>query len=536
MRRALSAAFAALLACTAPAAEGLATEVLRSPVNQVFQWSHSAENTGWPGTLKTRSSAYLWIPEGCRRVRGLVIMATNCPEHLLVGHPAIRKACTEHDLGIVWAVPSFWYFGKEAKDNEKVQVDFLQKLLDGLAQTSGYDEVATVPWLPVGESGHLLMVTGLVDQRPERCMAAITVKNPQYPKDRSVPMLWTLGTAQEWGQKKSDIRKSWLGQRGWTHDPKWPLASLIEPGTGHFYCTDPMAVYLSRFIAAATVRLPEDGGATLKPVPFEQGAYAFMPAPGAEDPAVTAYAATPVNERNKPWFFTADLARAAQDFARVDWTAKTQLPAVTAGENTTVEPFAFQDSIAKVTVTTNGEFSLGTTLLPEIPAGFVGAGEPLATTPGEPVVTWICGPVAPLGGNRFRIALDRTWKGAACYLAVIKEGAAGVRYALQPVAVNLAENTKGKAQAISFPPLGSVKAGTASVPLKATSDAGLPVQFYVESGPAVVQDGKLVLTAIPPRTRFPVSVTVAAWQWGSPAEPQVRMAPIVKQTLTINAP
>ena len=65
---------------------------------------------------------------------------------------------------------------------------------------------------------------------------------------------------------------------------------------------------------------------------------------------------------------------------------------------------------------------------------------------------------------------------------------------------------------------------------------GAPVRFFVVVGPAVVQGDKLVLTKIPPRTKFPVSVTVAAWQWGRGTEPKVRTAEIVKQTFKILAP
>ena len=54
---------------------------------------------------------------------------------------------------------------------------FCKELLDGLAKTSGYDEVATVPWLPIGESFHLLMVDALVEAAPQRCIAGIWLKN-----------------------------------------------------------------------------------------------------------------------------------------------------------------------------------------------------------------------------------------------------------------------------------------------------------------------------------------------------------------------
>lgn len=84
-----------------------------------------------------------------------------CPS---IGLSAMRRACAEQNLGLIWSVPTFWNFAKPAKGREDLQVAFFQGLLDQLAITSGYSELARVPWLPIGESGHLLMVCGLVIQ------------------------------------------------------------------------------------------------------------------------------------------------------------------------------------------------------------------------------------------------------------------------------------------------------------------------------------------------------------------------------------
>ena len=95
---------------------------------------------------------------------------------------------------------------------------------------------------------------------------------------------------------------------------------------------------------------------------------------------------------------------------------------------------------------------------------------------------------------------------------------------------------EGKPQKITFAPIADVKAGTPAVTLVATSDAGLPVQFFVQAGPAIIRDGQVVLTPIPPRSRYPVEVTVVAWQWGRASEPKVKTAALVPQTFRILAP
>jgi hypothetical protein len=81
-----------------------------------------------------------------------------------------------------------------------------------------------------------------------------------------------------------------------------------------------------------------------------------------------------------------------------------------------------------------------------------------------------------------------------------------------------------------------MRVGDAPISLSATADSGLPVSFFVVAGPAIITDGKLTLTPIPPRTKFPVTITVAAWQWSRRTEPSVKMAEIVQQSFKITAP
>jgi len=126
--------------------------------------------------------------------------------------------------------------------------------------------------------------------------------------------------------------------------------------------------------------------------------------------------------------------------------------------------------------------------------------------------------------------------GSAC-LAIRHRGTNFIRDVVHPVYVDVKalRNTSGTRQKITFPPFDDVPVGTTAVPLVATSDAGLPVSFFVVAGPAIVQERKLVFTPIPPRSRLPVTVTVAAWQWGHPGNPAVQMAEIVQRTIRLTA-
>lgn len=545
-----------------------APEARRSPVNQVFQFMQTGTCAAWADGSTNQATAYLWIPEDCRRLRGLLILCANVPEHMLVGHPAIRGVCTTNDLGIVWCTPSFMNFSKNAAkgtDNArdyKTTTAFLQQLLDGLAQTSGYAEVAMVPWLPMGESGHLLMVDALVEQHPERCIAGIWIKNNHLPpKNRTVPALVAFGTSQEWSQDKSDIRTNWnnigpayagiLDQR--QRNPDWPLSYVIDGSSGHFDCSERLTQFFARYIdRVARARLANDGSPALNPVSLKCGFLADLPVPGHKNRPVTAFAETPTEARGVPWYFDQASAEEAQAIARINWKAETQLPAF-ADEKGEVFPFTFNgitwipinkkpaptaSSLPTPVLETEADgvtFTLKGVLLDKLPVNFVGAGEPLARAPDTPSVEWLCGCVEPLGNNHFRLALDRTWP-SPIYVAVRQRGADTIRAVVQPGQISRDNQSDGVAQKITFAPIPDVKAGTASIPLVAKSDAGLPVSFFVVVGPAVVKDGRLVFTRIPPRAKFPLTVTVGAWQWGRGTEPKVKTAEIVRQTFHLLAP
>jgi hypothetical protein len=71
--------------------------------------------------------------------------------------------------------------------------------------------------------------------------------------------------------------------------------------------------------------------------------------------------------------------------------------------------------------------------------------------------------------------------------------------------------------------------GKKALQLHATTDAGLPVQYYVLEGPVEMNGNLLKFTPIPPKAKFPVKVTVVAWQYGQSIEPKVQPAePVIR--------
>lgn len=74
------------------------------------------------------------------------------------------------------------------------------------------------------------------------------------------------------------------------------------------------------------------------------------------------------------------------------------------------------------------------------------------------------------------------------------------------------------------------------VQLQATSDSGLPVQYYVAFGPARIGNGQLIISDVPTKARFLIEVKVVAWQFGSGVEPLVKTAAPVERTFKLIQP
>jgi hypothetical protein len=542
--------YCALLFAFVSAVFASAAETIQSPENQVFQFMQNGVCAKWADGSSNNASAYLWIPENCKKVRGLLILCANVPEHRLVGHPAIREVCAKNDLGIVWCVPSFMNFRKDKTTgvddahDYKTSTEFLQELLNGLAEKSGYTEVATAPWLPIGESGHLLMVDALVEFHPERCIAGVWLKNNHLPpKNRTVPALVAFGSAQEWSQTQSDIRTNWNNVRKSVdgvfdqrkQNPNWPLSYLIDGGSGHFDCSEKLTKFLAHYIdCVAQARLADDG--SLKPISLDSGWLADLAVPGHEKNLPKKFSELAASERALPWFFDRESAETAQSFAEINWNADTQLPGFMDGDGK-ILPFNF-NGISNLEPKYEADgitFTLRGVMLDQLPDSFTNfAGMMLAKTSGEPKLEWLCGPVKPLGGDKFQICLDRSFGSSACYISARQAGTDTIRNSVQPCGVKIQKNNSGLAQKITFEKIPDVKAGTKSIKLAAKSDSGLPVEFFVRAGPAVVHGDELVFTPNPPRAKFPVAVTVAAWQFGCAGDAPVKTE-IVEQTFNILA-
>ncbi|MGN6370500.1 MAG: hypothetical protein ACTHN5_19770, partial [Phycisphaerae bacterium] len=149
----------------------------------------------------------------------------------------------------------------------------------------------------------------------------------------------------------------------------------------------------------------------------------------------------------------------------------------------------------------------------------------------------ICGPVEAVGPGRFAIrfkqfGMENGKRSNDVWLVARYAGDGVFKPMVQQAEMKFPlVNTVGAEQTIEFPEIGDVVAGRVEkVQLKAEASSGLRVHYYVREGPAEVDDaGVLRLTKVPVRAKWPVEVTVVAWQWGRMGEPKVRSAAAVER-------
>jgi hypothetical protein len=514
-----------------------------------WQWSVPVESVTSSET-NDHPRALLWIPPNCKRVRAVVVGQHNMQEEPIFEQPKFRAAMSELGFAEVWITPPldlFFRFDKGADEHFKA-------MMAALAQESGYSELQWAPIVPIGHSAAASYPWNYAALHPERTLAVLSVSGQwPYYKDVNtpdwgnrtvdgIPGLVTMGEYEDAAGRAAEG----LQQR--TAHTQLPLSMLQEPAAGHFDATDTKVEYLALYLKkAAQYRLPDnaplDGPVTLKPIdPTKQGWLADRwrkdQPPQAPAAPVGQYSA---DAKDAFWFFDEEMTKAIEQLeANYRGKKADLLGYLQDGQIVPQNPKTHQQvTLRFLPVGDDGmTFKLSGTFLDTVPEGrpegWTGlkADSPLghATGGGPVVINRIAGPVEKVSDDTFRLRFDRMGtnnkkRGHEIWLVATHPGDEEYRRAAQQSVLNFPrQNTAGADQTINFPEILNQKFGAATLKLNATSSAGVPVHFYVQEGPAELDGDTLKFTAIPPRTKFPVKVTVTAWQWGRSIEPKMKTA------------
>jgi hypothetical protein len=523
-----------------------------------WQWSipiaNAKEN---PGAAR----AFLWISPNCEKIRGVVVAQHNMEEISILENPKFRAALAQMNFAEIWIAPSFDHL---FRFNEGAGETFNGMMTD-LANTSGYDELKFVPVVPMGHSAAASWPYYFAAWNPGRTLAALSISG-QWPyfRDRNfAPDIWVdrnidfIPCLESMGEYEA--ANDWSREGLWERQqhPLLPLSMLANPGQGHFAASDAKVEYLAHYIKKAVeYRMPKnwDGNSQPKLIPIDPTKTGWLEDKWRRDQKPTAPAAPVGKYEGDPkqafWFFDEELARATEKYEAAQRGLKPQLVGyiqdgrmVPQKESHLQVDLKFEPLADGVTFKLEGAFydvvPSGSSRLP----GWTGlpTNSPLGHASSEKIsIEHICGPFEKLNADTFAIRFQKETllaTNAGNYelvFAAKHPGDAEYKAAVQQAHMFIPlRNTQGAEQHISFAEISDQKIGTKSLKLAATSDANVLVYYFVREGPAEIDGDVLRLTKIPPRAKFPIKITVVAWQYGRSIEPKLKTAEPVERTFNI---
>jgi hypothetical protein len=514
-------------------------------VNAVYQFGFESPKLLDDPMFAGKTAAFLWVPPHVERLHAVLLAPANIIERRVADDPIIRDEATRDNVAIVF-FQAGW--GKGAMDSPAL-ADYVQKMLDTLADQSGYAELKTVPWIPMGHSGNSQFVQGISRLKPERIVANVVIKGglPAVPKDGStkgivgIPTFFCNGEFEE-VMPPGKVRNAWWGvsiERFHAVRKAVPEAlysGMEDKDHGHIHWLPPMQQYLALFLHKAMVARVDPSSQALKMVAFNSG-WLVDPDEKAAAAPVGKYKGDPADAF---WLFDEEQAKAWKVLFDHDEGKKEQLIAFE--QNGEITPFwsgwglqtiAFQPLADGVTFKVKARFR------DEVPEPFADAHTRLGHAAGGEmqyqVVGW-AGSTEQIGPDTFKLRFDREgFNGRTTHILIgaLHPGDANYRETVAVATFDVAATNGGMKQTVEFPKIADQRGATTSIPLHATSDAGLPVQYYVSWGPAQIVGSTLTFTDLPDRAQYPIEVRVTAYQWGKSTMPMVNTATPMTQLFHI---
>lgn len=501
----------------------------------VFQFSVAVT------TARETNRAWLWIPPSAPQVRGVVMAGMTLMEREFVKDETIRRACADEHLALV-----FLNCGLSSPD--------LPQVLAELASVSGYDELARAPLFFVGHSAGGPQAKACAIKFADRCFGVVQYRGGVPGGSNSVPpgipALMMLGQFDEFGGVMRDDsgRETWEGGRDQLAafravDERNLGSIVVEPGAGHFAWSKRNADYLAIFLCkAAQACITPEG--KLRAIDYRRGWLTELPGRGSARHPAAPYERYAGLKTNAAWHFDEELARATLAYHANLNGKRDQF--IRWADPVWVDAGA-RHFFTKVSWVGDGQtFEVHPVYADKYPGLHDGrgprwpnAGKPVGHSDAPILVKPVGGPVVAVGTNRLRIQFDAlapAGEGGRVTFMACSVGDTEYRYTEQvgmlPRGFGAFKN--GKPQTITFAPLPRLKAGSPPVKLNAASDAGLPVEFHVAYGPAIVKDGNLCVAELPLRAKYPIAVKVVAWQFGRGIVPLVQTAKPVEQMTFID--
>lgn len=514
----------------------------------VWQWS--VELKGFVSTETNKSpEAFLWIPENCEQVRSVVFGQHNMSEEAMFTHPQFRKVMAELGVAIVWVTPGFEQQWKVENGCQKI----FDEMMADLAVVSGYSELEYAPIIPLGHSAMATFPWNFAAWNPERTLAIISFhgdaprtnltgygrENLEWGRNRNIdgiPGLMIQGEYEWWEARVNPALAFRMMY------PESCISFLCDTGRGHFDASDEVISYISAFIKKATeYRLPSIMSlheiTNLKKLEVKDGWLAQRWHPNQTTRTDIAPFLEYGGDRHDAfWYFDEQMAEYTEKYYASESNKQDQYIG-----------FYVNNELQKYNSKGHAKYrivldSLNADLTFNVTAFYTDSlrTESVKKHSKKNINIYsLSGPVVKLDDNKFGIrfynmGLNNKRRTASACLISQGDGDDIYKTTVQEIAFDFPYPQKdGIDQQIYFNTIGNVKEGIKSIQLKGYSDKKLPVYYYVKEGPAEVKGNKLEFTKIPPRSKYPLKVTVVAWQYGQTIEPKIKSATPIERTFYI---
>jgi hypothetical protein len=511
--------------------------------------------------------AYLWVPPEASHIRGLIVACQNMLEKPLFESAEFRAAAAANGLGIVLIYPGHDRLGSGPQQGSPLDIFLnpnyptgredakgagiaLQSVLDALAGESGYAEVSYVPLLAVGHSSAGSFVWHIANSNLSRFFGLMPFKTGV--KDDGPEGIPTMHIESEWfdfGDKVEDVwskprsMAAKLRARAGRTNSLYGL--YVDIGSGHCNVSDDSMKVVALFLNKAAARIPSGPVAAapvvMKPIDAKTGWLLDPARLGKPAGRPVAYRDWKGDPREAFWYMDRELAEFVQHHMAAQLAKKPQQVGFLQ-DNGQVDEDGGMFHFIPVYLDDAGTFKIEAAWLSTLQRTDLQPSRTGLSHTDTPIHYRVnSGALLQVGPDEFRIRphfgtivpQGNPWEPT---IIAYNDGDAAYRPTEHPARPTLnVINTEGEPQTLEFPkPPSQNAASLRPIHLLAHASSGLPVQFFMVSGPAQIDGDTLTFTRLPAGTKFPIRVLVSAFQWGRPAGSKVQSAGPVTTEFFIN--
>ena len=432
----------------------------------MYQWS--VELRGYISNETGKAPvAYLWVPDGCKQVKAVILSQQNMTEEAIYKNPKFQAQMKQLGVAMVWVAPAFSNDWSPTSGAQNI----FEEMMGNLADQSGHAEIAKAPIIPLGHSAQATFPWNFAAWNPNRTLCIISFHgdaprtnlcgygrdNVEWGRHRNIdgiPGLMIEGEYEWWEARVNPALAFRMMY------PESCISFLCDTGRGHFDCGDKTAMYLAKFIQKALEqRLNSDG--TLRKLNPKDGWLAErfhadmvgtdgvdkgkMPEQASSSrPQPSPYSIYKGDRHDAFWYFDQEIAELTE--ARYLETAGKQVQYV---------GFEYQGKLVPYDEKLQGGMKIGVApsakgkkpLRIQLKAVYTNAthaalASPQAHGTAKPHIEVICGPLKKVNDTTFEVypyeaGWDNARRSFTCWVAAVADGDSKYKGAVQPLRIDL---------------------------------------------------------------------------------------------------